>query len=371
MNDLFHDLDGGPDGGPGTGLEHRLRALADNVEAPAADGTRQVIGRRCRVLHRRRQVRRAAAGGALVVAAVVGAVALRHDPADVQIGPADGRGGDALPVIVLELDGWTFDSAAGYDDVGDLTDADKSAWSRSEQVFRAVGRLDGPAVYLAHHEASDVVANDPGAEIVDVNGTTGYLSTRGVFLSLRWNPVASDSEAELSAAGLDDDQVIELAESLVLRDDELQYPATPDDEFGFALPNEPYQLVEIALPDDTPPVDVHKSWYGSGEGMEAGLVEIQVDNRGERAFETGLYAPAGDTWDVFEQVEVLGEPALLRHDAIGGDWTVQWRHAEGAWVTVTVSSGERLGGVDRATVDAVIDHLRELPAGEWSSFVGD
>jgi hypothetical protein len=303
-----------------------------------------------------------------VVGVVAGTVALQHDPADVQVGPAAAQAGVTLPVIELDLDGWVLDSAGTYDDVGDLTRAG-DIWAFSEQVFRPADRLDGPAIYLAHRPASDAVGHDPNAELVDVDGTDGYLAQRGVVTSLVWSPASGDSQAELSATGIDPEEVVALAASLELRNDELAYPAGSDTGLGFSLPDGPLRLVEIELAGDTGRVDVHRSWYEGGGATGPGLVEVQVDNRGERAFETGLYAPAGDTWDVFEQVTVLDRPALLRHDATSGDWIVQWRHTERAWVTVTISAGTKEGTIDRASVDAIIDHLRQGPAGSWTDIV--
>ena len=364
MNDLTL-----PDGHDLPGLDDRLRDLADRLQAPASDRTRKAIGRRSRVLRRRRHARRAAAGGALAALVVVGAVALRHERADVELGPAESPSG--LPALTLDLPGWTVTRAEEHHDVADLAglagagDGEQRGGESSVQVFRPDDRLDGPVVYLEQSLASDAVIANPGDDEVDVNGAQGYLAELdGGNVSLRWNPASGGGQARLSAVGLDTGQVLAFARDL----DQLE-----DRQLGFALSENLRGIQEIILPaGGDEPVDVRQSWLTHDGDAGQELVEIQVDNRGERAFETGLYdlsqvAP----WDLAEQVSVLGRPALLRHDLASGEWVVQWRHDERAWVTVTISSDAGRGGTDRTTVDDIVAHLRELSEDGWQALLAD
>jgi hypothetical protein len=358
----------------GSGLELRLRGLADHVEAPPSACTRQVIGGRTRRLRRRRQVRRAAAGAAMAVAIVVvgGAAVLRHDPADVQIGPARENGGSGdLPVIALDPDEWAVTHTVEHDDVDDLIGESARAEvdGLSVQVFRPEGRFDGPVMVLEHSSASDAVVPGAGDEQVDVNGTPAYLSEANGTVDLRWGVPYSDSHARLTGFGIDATDVVDFARGLELRDDDLDFPVDADADFGFTVTELPRGVVEVALPhDEREPVNVRQAWFERRVGEHRLSVGVQIDNRGERAFELDLYAPdALLPWDTVEQVTVLDRSALLWQDPIDGAWNLRWRHADGAWVRATIAYEDTAPAktVDRATVDGIIDDLRELPPDAW------
>jgi hypothetical protein len=390
MKDLrLHDLDGRRNG---SDLETRLRGLAsdlvENVAAPPFDDVREAIGRRSRVLRRRRDARRVAAGGLLAATAAVAVVTLRPVQPDVQVGPAGDGSGATMAALTLDLDGWTLERAEEHDDVADLpgTDsavreaigeaADEAADEATVQVFRLRGRLDGPIVHLRHRFATDAVGAAAGGEQVDIDGVPGYVTEVGGTVRLRWNPASTDSEADITALGLDEGEVVSFARSLVPIDDAAALDArstggrTP---LGFVVGSPPRGLEEVGLAPGRGPVDVRRSWFVlRGDGAD-GAVEIQVDDRGEQAFEMTLYDPTEPAaWSGSEQLTVLGRPALLQPRS-DGRWVLRWRHAEDTWVTVTIgadSDGDDevdppARNVDRATVDQIVAHLREISEPSW------
>jgi hypothetical protein len=349
MNDLTMDH-----------LEAGLHELADRLEAPASDGTRQAIGRRTGVLRRRRQVRRATAAGALAVALVFGgAVAVRHEQADVEIVPPahEGDGDGVLPAFIVELDGWEVAGVSEEDTVPEGAAA-ADILPSAIQVFRVQGRLDGPTVYLEHDNASDTVAPLEGAEQVTIGGAAGYLAQLDDdHVLATWNPAGQDAQVELRAYGLDKADVLAFADGLQARDDIIQYPATSEDRFGFTATELPVGIVEVALDPVGAPPWRSRTITLTHEGG-TGQITLTTTARGDTPFENDLRG--------VEDVTVLGHPALLLHDTQEPKrWLLQWLDDDGTWVNISVT-GET---DDRALVDQVIADLREVSEAEWADLV--
>ena len=217
-------------------LEDKLHSLADLLDAPASTTARQAIGRRTRVLRRRRRARNTVLGVAVVVA-VAGLLSLLSRGTDVETGPSNP--GYTLPAITVDLDGWEVASAEEALDESPVDPLDGSY-----QVFRRPGELVGPTVFVAHTPSSDTVVPMEGQETVGVRGRDGALTEGNQSITLTWNPPPpnGDSTAYLYAWDLPREEVIAIANSLETLGDGLGYPVTPDMKFGFDAP-------PAALPD--------------------------------------------------------------------------------------------------------------------------
>jgi hypothetical protein len=348
-------------------LGSRLHGLAGEVAAPASSGVRQAITHRRIVLRRRRQTRRIAAGSAVVLLAVVGTLAATRDRADVELGPAVTPPADGLPALTLDLPGWSAVDAEESDVAGTAADPATDQANESAQVFQDEGDpLGGAVVYVEHHSASDAVVATGDEQEVDVNGAPGYLAQVGDRVSLRWSPGRSDSQAALVASGVGEDEVLAFARALRPVDDDLGFPPTADDRFGFVVDGAPAGLVEVQRSVERR-LHVRQATFGRTDGA---IVEIQVDDRGQWSFETGIYAPAeAAAWEGDETVDVLGHRALLRRSPEGTSWVASWRHAENAWVTVTITPSLEQGLMDRATVDDILAGIDELPEPAWQDLL--
>jgi hypothetical protein len=377
-------------------LHDVLHRLASQVSAPASAEAGQSIDHRTGVLRRRRQMRYAVGGGVLAVAVVTGALALRGgEPSDVETG-FTGREG-SLPDLTVDLDGWRITSVDDASDTtvpsgeapgaviqtgvppdfvpgGDPASIWDGEWllgpgpeiappwaggSRgSIQVFRVPGQPRGPTVVVRLDSATDTVVAQEGLgeEAVSVgeraendgfrNGAVRQAGTNGFVL--KWSPVSlGDSYAALQSWGLTEDQVLELAGGLQPRFDE----AAAADETGFEATVLPKGLEEepVAAID----VDRQERRLVTLEGSDGSGAEIRMDSRGEMAYDVFLAVLLATSGGEFEEVTVLDRPALLFENAEIGEWHVLWRHTDDVTVALTLT------GVDRSTVDDVIDGLRE------------
>jgi hypothetical protein len=328
-------------------LEDRLNRLADGLIAPPTPEAREAIGHRTGVLRRRRRARQAAGVGALVLAALAGSIAVTRDTApEARTDFADPHA--ALPALTLDLDGW------------DVVAADDTVADGSVQVFRVPGATDGPTIVLRHSVASDPVLPLDGGEEVVIGDVTGYvLQTSAEDVELRWAPPLGDNAAEIEAHGLSRDEVLEFAEGLESRDDEIQHPPLSSDVFGFeatSLPKGIEEDVEPDAPDGPAPARLLVAESTSAMAQ----LTIQASGDGAyRATVTDLEQEGGPT----EQLTVMGHPAyLVEHpDAFG--WTVVWQPRAAVTAEMTLS------GVDRAAIDRVVAGLREIDEDEWDALV--
>ena len=330
-------------------LEDKLHSLADLLDAPASTTARQAIGRRTRVLRRRRRARNTVLGVAVVVA-VAGLLSLLSRGTDVETGPSNP--GYTLPAITVDLDGWEVASAEEALDESPVDPLDGSY-----QVFRRPGELVGPTVFVAHTPSSDTVVPMEGQETVGVRGRDGALTELNGAITLTWNPPPpnGDSTAYLYAWDLPREEVIAIANSLETLGDGLGYPVTPDMKFGFDAP--PAALPDgieeerIAVAPSDPP-EVRRVELRDGPAS----IQLEVADRGERSFERTLSSVLGQ--EEVESATVLERPAILY--PMGADqWQAHVRLDDRSALFVTVT------GADRATFDDILDHLEEINEKEW------
>jgi hypothetical protein len=329
-------------------LEDRLNRLADGLIAPPTPEAREAIGHRTGVLRRRRRARQAAGVGALVLAAVAGSIAVTRDTApEARTDFADPHA--ALPALTLDVDGW------------DVVAADDTVADGSVQLFRVPGDTDGPTIALRHHTASDPVFPLDGTdEAVTVGPVTGYLhQTSAEDFTLRWNPPLGDNAAEIEAHGLSRDEVLEFAEGLESRDDEIQHPPLSGDVFGFEatrLPKGIEEDVDADAPDGPVPARLLVAVRASAMAQ----LTIQASGDGAyRATVTGLEQEGGST----EQLTVMGHPAFAVEHPDEFGWTVVWQPRAAMTAEMTLS------GVDRVAIDGVVAGLREIDEDEWDALV--
>ena len=151
-------------------LEDRLTRLADELVAPATPEVRTAIGRRARVLRRRRRTRQAVGAGIVVLAAIAGSLAVTRDTTpeaqtDWATDPSD------LTAIVVDAEGWQVVGA--QDEVPPDAPATGSD-SASEQVFATPDEPAGPRIMLRHSPSSDAHGPLlPGEELVTIGDVDG------------------------------------------------------------------------------------------------------------------------------------------------------------------------------------------------------
>jgi hypothetical protein len=338
-------------------LEDRLNRLADQLAAPATSDARRAIGRRAGTLRRRRQVGRAVGSGVLLLLVVAGAVALRlDDPADVEIEPA-GPAAGSLPA--LTADGWTIvtaEDAATTPAAGEPYDPA----SGSLQVFRRPGDLAGPSLFLHHEVASDAIAADAGTQPVGIAGSEGYLQQTGPeSFIVRWAPPRSDSHAYLEARGFARDEVIQFANGLQLKDDNIQYPPAPDVQLGFVATMLPKGIQEDPVSRADPGRTAVRRLVVERASAAA---EVAIDDRGEAAFEAYLGQLLASGGDV-ERVSVMDHPAVLVDGPNSGRWSIVWRQTDEATVVASLS------GMSRSSVDDFVGDLRAISDDDWRALV--
>jgi hypothetical protein len=209
-------------------LDDHLHRLADQLTAPPTPAAREAIVRRAGVLRRRRRVRNAVGGGVLALAVVAGVLAVKGEqPDDVEMGPAGpaGRGSVSLPALTVDLAGWAIVAVEDTNVPADVAGSEDRAWQGALQVFRRPGDLTGPSVVLHHQAASDPVVAEPGDLTVAVDDTEAYLRRAGEqSLALRWNADHGDAHAGVQAWGLSEDQLIDFADGLRPKDDDISFP---------------------------------------------------------------------------------------------------------------------------------------------------
>jgi hypothetical protein len=335
-------------------LEDRLNRLADGLVAPPTPEAREAIGHRTGVLRRRRRARQAAGVGALVLAAVAGSIAVTRETApEAQTDFADNG---AVPALTLDIEGW---SVVAAEDTEAETPAATS--DGSVQLFHVPGDVEGPTIALRHHAAGDPVLPYDGAdeEQVAIRGVTGYLRQTGPKdFALRWAPI-SDSAAEIEARGLTRNEVLEFAEGLESRDDEVQHPQLPGDVFGFDATYLPEGLKEDAALDG--PDELARVRRLVAESTAASA-EITIEASGDTAYWAtveDLEQSAGPA----AQLTVMGQPGFVVQHPDELRWTVVWQPR------AAMTAEMILTGVDRATVDGIVAGLREIDEDEWDALV--
>ena len=353
-------------------LESRFHTLADDLSAPATDDARVAIGRRSRVLRRRRHTRRAVGSTFVVVALVAGIAALQNrlgedggpqdgDPA----GPPDvsaGQPPSGLPTWTVDAPGWRV--TAAHDGVDGPEP--ENFGPNLLQVFRTGDDLLGPTVVVRHVEGSDMATAPDGSDTVLIGPAEGSIDEVGAGrFAVRWNPGNGDSSAQVDSIGLTRDEVLAFAEGLVPIDDDIAYPAGPGDRFGFEATELPSGIEEVGA------MEV------GGEALDVRLVElrrgaldasIMADHRGEPAFEA-QFADLLIYAERTEQVDIEGHSAYVFEGNVCGctprpsinDTLILWRDGD-AWVQVTVTA---LGSELPATVDEVVASLRQISEEEW------
>lgn len=333
-------------------LEDRLTRLADELVAPATPEIRTAIGHRARVLRRRRRSRREMGAGVLVLAVVAGLVAVTRDTNHQAQTDWSTIYTSVLPSVVLDSDGWEVVSAE------DTTIAlDEPA---SVQVFQVPGDPDGPRVVVNHTNASDPVVPNPGepTEPTTVGDTSGYLvSGDDESYFIRWNPPGGDSVAEVQTAGLSRADAEAFADGLELRDDSIDFPASPDDVFGFTATELPRGIEEVPVGDQTAP---GRRLVAERDGARA---EVRVEA-------TGTMGNARALADVTElgvahDVAVMGHPGTFVTHADGSGWSGVWQPTRATTARIDVT------GDDPPPLDAVLASLRTASDEEWAALVRD
>jgi hypothetical protein len=357
-------------------LEDQLHALADDLSAPPSDDVRSSIGRRTHRLRRRRQTRRAVGGGALVVLVVAGLLALQNaqegaqqptdpiDQPDVSTGQDD-PGGD-LPTWTVELPAWDVVAAEEFVDVQSQSQVvPVDVEGMVAQVFRSGDDPLGATVVSRHWSSSDVPAPPEGAETVQVDDAEGQLVSTGPDrYTLQWSPGNGDSTASLDAYGLSEDQLLELAGSLVPRDDSLSYPPSADDTFGFETTDLPGDLQEVPLQFERQPWDVRR--IDASRGTET--LSVEVNNHGGATYEA-TFAAMLTRADSVEEVDVDGHAAHLFVDPSfpeAGTVAALWQQDDATIVVTLKLPGVEVGPEAPDDLRAVLDSLRELSATEWA-----
>ena len=344
-------------------LDDRLHRLADQLTAPPTPAAREAIVRRAGVLRRRRRVRNAVGGGVLALAVVAGVLAVKGEqPDDVEMGPAGPAGGGSvsLPALTVDLAGWAIVAVEDTSVPADVAGSEDP--TVPIQVFRRPGDLAGPSVVLHHQAASDPVVAEPGDLTVAVGDTEAYLRRTGEqSLTLRWNADQGDAHARVQAWGLSEDQLIDFADGLRPKDDDISFPPSADDEFGFVASLLPEGIEEVQInPVNEERPGIRRLVLEAGEQT----AEVVINEGGEQAFEAelaNLLATAGEV----EATSVLQHPAVAVEHPDDGQWSLIWRHTVQALVVVTLS------GVDRSTVADFAAGIREVPEDEWRDLHAD
>jgi hypothetical protein len=358
-------------------LEDQLRHIADQMYAPPSSTARHAIDRRTGVLRRRRRARNAVGGAALTVLLVAGIMALRSEQRpDVDTGPATtGESGDegSLPALYPQLDGWdvvdaTESANAPWDASGSGMD---STFEGSLQVFRVdPDDLLGPTIVLQHTPATDSAVRDPLERAVPLRGGEGYLAPSPVdpmAYSLEWNPSNGDSHALIQAWGeFTDQDLVDFVDGLRPKDDDISgsveagdsAPAAPDDEFGFEATVLPDRIEEDQTAPPRDAADLRQVVLKNDTTLDE--ITVSIDDRGGSSFEANL---ADRVMNVAhsEQITVMDQPALLVSEG-GTSWTVLWRHDD-ANVEMVVN------GVDRATLNDLVDSIQEISEGDWDELL--
>jgi hypothetical protein len=292
--------------------------------------------------------------GALVLAAVAGSIAVTRDTApEAQTDFADD--GSAVPALTLDVDGWDVVEAVDTEAETPAAPSDGSV-----QLFHVPGDVEGPSIALRHWAASDTDMPLAGEDEVTVGAVTGYLrQTGGKDFVLRWAPPIGDNAAEIEARGLTQDEVLAFANGLETRDDELQYPPLPGDEFGFETTYLPPGVEEDAVPDaPDEPAPARRLVAES----TAATAELTIAASGDAAYWTTV-SDLEQSGGPLEQLTVMGEPAFLVEHPDEFRWTLLWQPRAAMTAEMTLS------GVDRAAIDGVVAGLREIDEDEWDALV--
>jgi hypothetical protein len=343
-------------------LDDHLHRLADQLTAPPTPAAREAIVRRAGVLRRRRWVRNVG-GGMLALAVVAGALAVNAEQPDVDTGPAGPADGGtvSLPALTVDLAGWAIVTVEDTDVPSDVAGSEDPTVHGALQVFRRPGDLVGPSVVLHHQPVSDPVVAEPGDLTVAVSDTEAYLRRTGEqSLTLRWN-AGHGAYARVQAFGLSEDQLIDFADGLRPKDDDISFPSSADDEFGFVASLLPAGIEEVPMnPVNEKRPGIRRLVLEAGERT----AEVVTNEGGEEAFEAelaNLLATAG----AVEATSVLQHPAVAVEHPDDGQWSLIWRQTGQALVIVTLRGG------DRSTVADLAAAIRVVPEDEWQVMLAD
>lgn len=342
-------------------LEDRLTRLADELVAPATPDIRTAIGRRARVLRRRRRTRQAVGAGIVVLAAVAGSLAVARDTTPEAQTDWSTVYTSVLPGLVLDRDGWEVVMAEDT-----TVPLDEPA---SVQVFQVPGDPEGARVVVHHTNASDPAMPNPGeqAEDVLVGEASGHLvapagGADGTYV-IRWNPPGTDSAAEVEATGLSRQDAEAFADGLVLRDGSIQHPAAPDDEFGFTATVLPSDLEEVPTGDrEAPGRRLLAERPASGPRTARAEVNVEATGPMGHAQRLAVVTAQGPS----AEVDVMGRPATFVDRADGTGWSVVWQPSDATTAVIDVVA---VAGVDPPTLDAVLASLRISSDEEWATLV--
>jgi hypothetical protein len=334
-------------------LEDRLDRLVEGVVAPPTHDARQAIGHRAGVLRRRRRAMRAAGSGVLALAVIGGIALVSSDPT-----PEAELAGAQLPAFSLEVPGWEI--VAAEDEV---TLEPVAPPSGSEQVFARPDDPEGAQIVLHHSSSSDAFGPPTADEEVVEVGTVEGRVTRPApdEVILRWQPPLGDNTAEIQARGLASAEVIEVADGLQAKDDDpIQFPASPDHEFGFVPTYLPEGMQEEELPAAAPTGGVvpGRHLVAETDTATADLTVVSADDPARQDDITAISLSGGPP----EEVSVLGRPARLvqRPDL---EWSLIWEPTDGASAVLEAT------GVTRTMFDELVGGLREVSEGEWDALV--
>jgi hypothetical protein len=206
------------------------------------------------------------------------------------------------------------------------------------------------------------VVAEPGDLTVAVGDTEAYLRRTGEqSLTLRWNADQGDAHARVQAWGLSEDQLIDFADGLRRKDDDISFPSSADDEFGFVASSLPEGIEEVQMnPVNEERPGIRRLVLEAGERT----AEVVINEGGEQAFEAELANRLATAREV-DATSVLQHPAVAVEHPDDGQWSLIWRHTGQALVVVTLS------GVDRSTVADFAAGIREVPEDEWRDMLAD
>ena len=173
-----------------------------------------------------------------------------------------------------------------------------------------------------------------------------------------WWSAGGDWNGEVLSWGLTRAELLAFAAGLDPVDDDISYPPVGE-QFGFTTAVLPAGIVEVPAEDPSGTPSQRRLTAGDGDAT----AHVVVDDRGTVAVASELtdVVASGGT---IQPVTVLDRPAVLGQ-APDGTWIATWFQSADGAATVTFADA------DRATVDAVLAGLRELPEAEWDDLAGD
>jgi len=268
----------------------------------------------------------------------------------------------SLPALTVDLAGWAIVAVEDTSVPPDVAGSEDPALEATLQVFRRPGELAGPSVVLHHQAAVDPVVAEPGDLSVVVGDTEAYLRRTGEqSLTLSWNAEDGSSHARAQAWGLSEDQLVDFADGLRRKDDDISFPPSADDELGFVATSLPQGIEEVRMnPVDEERPGIRRLVLEAGERT----ADVVINEGGEKTFEVELADQLATAGEV-DATSVLQHPAVAVEHPDDGQWSLIWRHTGQALVVVTLS------GVDRSTVADFAGGIREVSEDDWRDMLAD